>query len=77
MSLDAKLNIFKSCAIASRSHLFECVECAATIQQFLISHSVPGQLIRLSTGSTGEPFCNIYHERLQENISTHFSNQHQ
>jgi Papain fold toxin 2 len=57
-------------AIASRFHLFECVECAAAIQQFLITQNISGKSIRLFTGNTREPFCNIYHERLQENIST-------
>ena len=57
-------------AIASHFRLFECVECATTIRQFLISQNIPGKSIYLSTGSTKEPFCNIYHDRLQENIST-------
>ncbi|BAY40879.1 hypothetical protein NIES2111_52690 [Nostoc sp. NIES-2111] len=56
--------------IASSFHLFECVECANAIRQFLTIQNVPGKIIRLSTGSTKEPFCNIYHELLQENIST-------
>lgn len=57
-------------AIANQFHLFECAECATAIQQFLITQSIPGKTISLFTGSTKEPFCNIYHERLQENIST-------
>lgn len=57
-------------AIANRFHLFECVECAAAIQQFLVAQNISGKSIRLFTGNTKEPFCNIYHERLQENIST-------
>ncbi len=57
-------------AIANRFRLFECVECATAIRQFLITQSIPGKSINLSTGSTKEPFCNIYHERLEENIST-------
>jgi hypothetical protein len=57
-------------AIAVRFQLFECVECAAAIQQFLIRRNISGKSIRLFTGNTKEPFCNIYHERLQENIST-------
>ncbi len=57
-------------AIASCFRLFECVECANAIRQLLIVKNIPGKSICLSTGSTKEPFCNIYHERLQENIST-------
>jgi Papain fold toxin 2 len=56
--------------IANCFHLFECVECAAAIQQFLIAQNIPGKSISLFTGSTKEPFCHIYHNRLQENIST-------
>jgi Papain fold toxin 2 len=57
-------------AIASRFRLFECAECAAAIQQFLIAKNISGKSILFFTGNTKEPFCNIYHERLQENIST-------
>jgi hypothetical protein len=57
-------------AIASRFRLFECVECAVAIQRFLIKQNISGCSIQLFTGSTKEPFCHIYHERLQENIST-------
>ncbi len=57
-------------ALANRFRLFECVECATAIRQFLITQSIPGKSISLSTGSTKEPFCNIYHDRLEENIST-------
>jgi hypothetical protein len=56
--------------IANRFRLFECVECAIAIRQFLISQNIPGKSISLYTGSTKEPLCNIYHDRLQENIST-------
>ncbi len=56
--------------IANRFRLFECVECAAAIQQFLIGQNISGKFIQLFTGNTKEPFCNIYHEHLQENIST-------
>ncbi len=57
-------------AIASCFRLFECVECATAIRQFLIAQNILGKSINLYTGSTKEPFCNIYHDRLQENIST-------
>jgi hypothetical protein len=55
--------------IANRFHLFECVDCAISIQQFLTTQNISGKRIILSTGSTKEPFCNIYHDRLQQNIS--------
>ena len=55
--------------IATRFRLFECVECAATIRQFLIAQHIPGKQINLFTGSTQKPFCNIYCDRLQQNIS--------
>ncbi|WP_392529968.1 papain fold toxin domain-containing protein [Nostoc sp. C117] len=42
----------------------------AAIQEFLIMQNIPGKSINLFTGSTKEPFCNIYHDGLQENIST-------
>jgi len=55
--------------IASRFRLFECIDCATAIRQFLIEQNIPGMQISLFTGSTEEPFCNIYHDRLQQNIS--------
>lgn len=57
------------CAIAQRYDLFECVPCAAALRAFLISQGIIGRQISLSTGSTEDPFCNIYHEGLQCNIS--------
>jgi hypothetical protein len=56
-------------AIASRFQLFECVECASAIRQFLIRQNLPGKQISLFTGTTEKPFCNIYHDRLGQNIS--------
>lgn len=56
-------------AIADRFHLFECVECANAIQRFLATQNISGKRIILSTGTTREPFCNIYHDRLQQNIA--------
>lgn len=55
--------------IASQFKIFECVECAEAIKKFLTERSINGKHIKLSTGSIEEPFCNIYHELLQENIS--------
>jgi hypothetical protein len=56
-------------AIASRFQLFECVECASTIRQFLIRQNRSGKQISLFTGTTEKPFCNIYHDGLGQNIS--------
>jgi Papain fold toxin 2 len=55
--------------IASRFQRFECVDCASAVQQFLSTQNIPGTQIFLFTGSTQKPFCNIYCDRLQQNIS--------
>ncbi|MBW4518184.1 MAG: hypothetical protein KME16_00430 [Scytolyngbya sp. HA4215-MV1] len=55
--------------IASRFQRFECVECADAIRQFLNTQGIPGKQILLFTGSTQKPFCNIYCDLLQQNIS--------
>jgi hypothetical protein len=55
--------------IASQFKVFECVECAEAIKQFLVERGIHGIHIKLSTASTEEPFCNIYHEQLRRNIS--------
>ncbi|WP_445636670.1 papain fold toxin domain-containing protein [Nostoc sp. DSM 114161] len=34
-----------------------------------MAQNISGKQISLFTGSTEDPFCNIYHERLQQNIS--------
>jgi Papain fold toxin 2 len=56
-------------AIAQQFPLFECVECARTLQNFLSNRNISGKRLILSTGTTKEPFCNIYHDRLQQNIA--------
>ncbi|MFM6104914.1 MAG: papain fold toxin domain-containing protein [Sphaerospermopsis kisseleviana] len=55
--------------IAEQFHIFECTACADALRQFLIEEKIPGKEINLFTGSTEDPFCNIYHEILQQNIS--------
>ncbi len=62
-------------SIASSFQIFECVQCAEAIKRFLIEQGIFGQQINLFTGSTEDPFCNIYHEILKQNIST--NGQHQ
>jgi hypothetical protein len=54
--------------IASQFKLFECIACAEAVKQFLVEQGIHGKHIKLFTGSTEEPFSNIYHEVLQENI---------
>jgi hypothetical protein len=56
-------------AIAKQFQIFECVPCAIALRQFLIEQRVFGKQISLFTGSIEDPFCNIYHERLRQNIS--------
>ncbi|MBE9036694.1 papain fold toxin domain-containing protein [aff. Roholtiella sp. LEGE 12411] len=56
-------------AIAEQFPIFECVPCAIALRQFLIDQNISGKQVSLFTGSTEDPFCNIYHERLQQNIS--------
>lgn len=55
--------------ITQRFQIFECVPCATALRQFLMEQGVAGKQISLFTGSAEDPFCNIYHERLQQNIS--------
>lgn len=56
--------------IASRFKMFECVECAQTIKEFLIKSRISGKQIKLYTGST-EGYCgNIFHDGIQAVIST-------
>ena len=51
-------------------YLSECIQCAEAIKQFLIKQGISGQHIKLFTGSVEDPFSNIYHEVLKQNIST-------
>jgi hypothetical protein len=57
-------------SIAGCFQIFECIQCAEAIEQFLKTQGIRGKLIRISTGSSEEPFGNIYHEGLQQNIAT-------
>ena len=57
-------------AIAEGFQLFECIQCATAIEQFLIAQNVHGKIVTIDTGSSKKPFGNIYHDRLQQNIST-------
>ncbi|MHC5722254.1 MAG: papain fold toxin domain-containing protein, partial [Nostoc sp.] len=56
-------------AIAAQFQIFECVPCAIALRQFIIEQNISGKQISLFTGSREDPFCNIYHERLRQNIS--------
>ncbi len=55
--------------IAEGFPLFACFDCAETLRCFLIDRKIRGRQILLSTGSAQKPFCNIYCDRLQQNIS--------
>jgi Papain fold toxin 2 len=55
--------------IAEGFPIFSCFDCAAAIRNFLITQAIPGNQLLLSTGSKQKPFCNIYCDRLQQNIS--------
>jgi Papain fold toxin 2 len=59
----------KITAIAEGFPIFACFDCAAAIRSFLVAHAIAGQQLFLSTGNTQKPFCNIYCDRLQQNIS--------
>ena len=56
--------------IASQFSIFQCLECAENIKEFLIQNNLQGKQIKLMTGNSEEPYGNIYHEGLQQNIST-------
>ncbi len=61
--------------IASQFSIFQCTECAEEIQQFLIKNNLRGKRIKINTGSSEEPLGNIYHDGLQQNISTNGKHQ--
>ena len=56
-------------AIADGFPLFACFDCAEALRNFLVDRKISGRQIFLSTGSTQKPFCNIYCDRLKQNIS--------
>lgn len=55
--------------IADNFPIFSCFDCGAAIKNFLVKQKISGKQIFLSTGSTQKPFCNIYCDRLGQNIS--------
>ncbi len=60
-------------AIAKRFQLFECIQCATAIKEFLISQKIHSKIVTIYTGSTKKPFGNIYHDGLQQNTSNLYS----
>lgn len=56
--------------IANRFNLFECVDCAEAIKEFLIQRRIAGKQIKLYTGRAKGKYGNIYHDGLQRNIAT-------
>jgi hypothetical protein len=57
-------------SIAQRYGLFECVECAQAIKDFLISKAISGKHLKIDLGSQGLPWSVIYDLRRQQQIST-------
>ena len=55
--------------IAENFPIFSCFDCADAIRNFLIDRNISGKQLILFTGTTQKPFCNIYSDRLQQNIS--------
>lgn len=55
--------------IAQAFAIFECVDCANQLREFLTAKGVPGRQIELFSGSIQDPFCNIYHDDMGCNIS--------
>jgi len=51
-------------AIAEGFQLFECIQCATAIQQFLISQNQHGKIVSIETGGSKKPFGNIDRDRL-------------
>jgi Papain fold toxin 2 len=56
--------------IASRFQLFECVDCAKALTEFLTQRGIRGKHIKLYTGKAKGKYGNIYHDGLQRNIAT-------
>lgn len=56
--------------IASKYKLFECNDCALSIQNFLIQRGIYGKKIKIYTGSSKGKYGNIYHDDLRQNIAT-------
>ena len=56
--------------VASQFQIFQCEPCASAIKNFLIQRGIRGKHIKLYTGSSEDPYGNIYHEIIQKNIAT-------
>jgi hypothetical protein len=56
--------------LANQFQIFQCEPCASEIKCLLISRGIRGKHIKLYTGSSEDPYGNIYHEILQNNIAT-------
>ena len=56
-------------AIAEDFPIFACFDCADAIRKFLSDRGIHGKQLLLFTGTTQKPFCNIYCDHLQQNIS--------
>jgi exopolysaccharide biosynthesis predicted pyruvyltransferase EpsI len=56
--------------IASSYEIFQCVECAAEIQNFLIDRGISGQRIKLDLGFRDLPWSVIYDLKRSQQIAT-------
>lgn len=56
--------------IAGNFQLFECEDCALSIQDFLTRRGISGKKIKLYTGNAKGKYGNIYHDELEQNIAT-------
>ncbi|BDA74879.1 hypothetical protein CAL7716_090450 [Calothrix sp. PCC 7716] len=56
--------------IANDYGVFECVQCADAIQNFLISQGISGKRIKLDVGFRDLPWSIIYDLKRQEQIAT-------
>ncbi len=57
-------------SIASRFQIFQCIECADAITEWMVIKNIRGKQIVLFTGSSEDPYGNIYHEVRRKNIAT-------
>ena len=56
--------------IASRYRLFQCVECATAIKEFLIAKGIPGKHIKVDLEFQDLPWSVIYDLRREQQIAT-------
>ncbi len=71
LSTDKNLEIRQQITeIASRYQLFQCVECARAIKEFLIAREIPGKHIKVDLEFQDLPWSVIYDLRREQQIAT-------